>query len=41
MRAGQRLDAALTRLVERGDVTGKAKELVPLYDVRGIAARTK
>lgn len=33
-----RLGGVLTRLTERGDATGKAKELAPLYDCPGIAA---
>jgi len=32
------LEGALTRLRERGDITGKANELVPLLDRRGSAA---
>ncbi len=33
------MDRQLTRLFERGDITGKAKETTPLYEPRGIAAK--
>lgn len=32
----RKLDGTLTRLRERGDIRGKAKELTPLYEVRGL-----
>ncbi len=35
----QRLEGLLTRLIASGDITGKAEEVVPLIDVRGIGAR--
>jgi leucyl aminopeptidase len=34
-----RLDGQLSRLLERGDFTGKAKETAPLYEPRGLAAK--
>lgn len=41
--AAQQLDAKLggivTKLREQGDAPGKAKELTPLYEVNGVAAR--
>src|SRR4051794_32389869 len=33
-----RLEGALVRLIQAGDVTGKSLELVPILNVRGIAA---
>src|SRR5262245_49122611 len=34
-----KMERQLTRLRERGDVAGKAKEITPLYEPRGIAAQ--
>src|SRR5437879_5908969 len=34
-----RLGGLLTKLREQGDVAGKAKELTPIYQTAGIAAR--
>jgi leucyl aminopeptidase len=34
-----RMERQLTRLRERGDVAGKAKEITPLYEPRGVAAQ--
>src|SRR5439155_6200891 len=34
-----KMELQLSRLMERGDVTGKAKETVALYEPRGLAAQ--
>ncbi len=34
-----RLGGVLSRLKDSGDITGKAKELTPILDVRGIGAK--
>jgi leucyl aminopeptidase len=34
-----KMEGQLTRLVERGDIVGKAKETVPLYEPRSVAAQ--